>query len=593
MKSENRLDSLQILRLVFLLGMLFGATVIAQESAPKVSDLLADQPKEDKADASKPSLQGPADEFNRGTPRGSLQGLGAAYLDGDYETAVNFLDLRNLPDEVTDDGPTLARKLRIVARQTIWVDIENTSDDPLGFSDDGLPSYRDLIGQIPVPDGTVDLLLQRVPRDDGVFIWKVSNASVAQIPSLYEHYGYGEIGDTLNAFLPDIVILGLETWQWTMLLGILGAALIFAWVLTFLMIRFLPLGDGPKAERLQHFIRYPVRFLIITVLARLWFDQIGPSLALQAIFQAKTLYIIALTWTMMGVVDLGIGRLSDRMKRVGRIQATVLLRPAITGIKVVLILLAAIVWLDNLGFRVTTLLAGLGVGSVAIALAAQKSIENLIGAITLYASQPIRVGDFCRFGNTIGTVEEINLRSTRIRTLNRSLVSVPNGVLVGIEIENITKRDKILYRSTLSIRADATADQLRFILVEIRKILYGHPRVDPEPARTRFREFGEDALKLEIFAYIRTTDWDEYLAVVEDLNLRFLDVVGEAGTQLAVKARTLLTQPSDDAGAAAEARVAEWRERRELLLPNFPDQTRDEIGDKLDYPPAGSALKRE
>jgi MscS family membrane protein len=108
-----------------------------------------------------------------------------------------------------------------------------------------------------------------------------------------------------------------------------------------------------------------------------------------------------------------------------------------------------------------------------------------------------------------------------------------------MEIENLTMRDKILYRRIVRLRTDTTPDQVRAVLEGVRSMFSLHDEVDPEPARIRFTEYGEDAFKLEIFAYIKTTDFNEYLASVEDLNLRILDIISASGTQLAVPARDI------------------------------------------------------
>ena len=119
-----------------------------------------------------------------------------------------------------------------------------------------------------------------------------------------------------------------------------------------------------------------------------------------------------------------------------------LLRPAGTVIKIIIFSIAALNWLENIGFNASTLLAGLGIGGLAIALAAQKTVENIIGAITLYTSAPIKIGDFCRFGNSFGVVEEIGLRSTRIRTLDRSVIYVANAKFIDMNLENYSEREK-------------------------------------------------------------------------------------------------------------------------------------------------------
>ena len=532
-------------------------------------------------------LMGPVDEFNRGTSRGSVLGLKRALERKDYKRAINYFDFRNLPFSVDEEGAKegLVRKLLIISKQTFHLDLSTLSTGAGGHRDDGLPTYRDRLARINTPNGSVDLLMQHVPRGDGVSIWKISNATVAIIPDLYEHFGYGKIGDAMSDMFPAYVFMGLEMWQWIALTGIVIVAIAFSWLLTALI--NIPL----RRKKLFHtakFIAGPIRFLIIVLLFRISFDSVSPSLIARAFFEAGTLYIVAVTWVILGVVDIFVGRLTDRLQRTGQLESKVLLQPATTVIKIIIIAFAVLAWLDNIGYEVTTLIAGLGVGSIAIALAAQKSLENIIGAVTIYSSKTIRIGDFCRYKDILGTVEEIGLRCTVLRTLERSVVHIPNGALANEKIENLSLRDKILYRSNIRLRYETTPDQLRCILVEIRQMLYAHPKVDEEAARVRFIEFGDSSMKIEIYAYVTTTVYSEYLEVREDLNLRIMDIVTEAGAQLAIPANvTYITREhgSDEARTQdAEAKVAGWRDSETLYMSKTPEEKIRELKGTLDYP---------
>jgi MscS family membrane protein len=222
------------------------------------------------------------------------------------------------------------------------------------------------------------------------------------------------------------------------------------------------------------------------------------------------------------------------------------------------------------------LLAGLGVGGLALALAAQPTLENLIAALTLHADRPVRVGDFCRFGDTLGIVEGIGMRSTRIRTLDHTLLSVPNAEISKGPVDNYSARRKIWYHPRIRLRYETTPDQVRHLLVEIRKLLYAHPRVLADPARIRFVGFGEYSLDLDVFAYVDTKDYGEYLEIAEDLNLRIMDVIKAAGTELAIPARLeyqVDKAPFDEKEIRqAEASVQEWRGQRAMNLPKFPPE---------------------
>ena len=493
-------------------------------------------------------VAGPKDEYYRSTPRSSILALAITVKEKDFEKAVNYLDLRNLPFSLDEEmnGPDLVRKLSIVARRAMVIDLEELSNDPLGHSDDGLPGYRDRIATMSTKDGVVDILMQRVPRGDGVFVWKISNATVARIPALNEEFGYGYIGDQMSGVFPHYEVAGFEAWQIVLLLVLLVISYIVSYIFTFIIFKIIQKTNRFKKERIQQFIIGPLRFLITVLLFRYTFHLAAPSLVAQALFEAKSFLILAILWVMLGVVDLMIHRFADHMRRNGQHDAVVLLRPAATAIKLTIALIAIISWMDNLGYQVTTIVAGLGVGGIAVALAAQKSLENLIGSITIYASRPVHVGDFCKFGSTLGTVEEIGLRSTQIRTLGRTVVHVPNALFASKEIENLTQRDKILYRTRLRLSYNDTPEQVRQVLASIREMIDQHEYIDEENSRVRFLEFGEYAQELELYIYIKTTDFAEYLEQVEGVNLRISDVIESAGAHLTVPVKDInLNQPKE------------------------------------------------
>jgi MscS family membrane protein len=449
------------------------------------------------------------------------------------------MDLRNLPFTLhEEDGPNLARKLLIVAERSMVVDYEAISNDPDGHLDDGLPSYRDRVTAVKTSEGLVDILMQKVPRGDGVFIWKLSNATVAKIPALNEELGYGAIGDRLSLIFPHYKVMGFELWQWGMVLVLLVAGYLFAYVITWLLFKLVTLQTKQRLERAERFINGPLRILITVLFFRSTFDLIAPSLVARAVFEARTFLIIAVVWALLGFVDLILYRIAERMKKQGHEDAVVLLRPASTAIKLTLVFIGIVTWLDNIGYEVTTLLAGLGFGGIAVAFAAQRTLENLIGSITIYSSQPVHVGDFCKFGNTLGVVEEIGLRATQLRTLERSVVHIPNAKFSTDIIENLTQRDKILYRTRLRLSLQTTARQMQDVLEGIRELINTHEMIDEEASRVRFLEFGEYAQEIELYVYIKTRDFIEYLEQREDINLKIAAIIESSGTQLVVPTRT-------------------------------------------------------
>ena len=246
----------------------------------------------------------------------------------------------------------------------------------------------------------------------------------------------------------------------------------------------------------------------------------------------------------------------------------------------------------SLGLDVVPLVAGLGVGGLAVALAAQTTFANFIGSLILFTNKPVREGDFCRYGDQIGTVEEIGLHSTRIRSLERTVVSVPNAEFAQMQLDNFSKRDRRLLRTTLALRIETTPEQLRCVLAELRQLLLGHPMVTPDPARVRFVGHGPHSKNVEIFAYLRCQDQNTFLAIQEDLLLRIEDIVRDAGTAFAVPAQTAyLTQDTAldaERRHEAEARVEQWRAEDRLPFPEFAPEERRHLTDVIEYPPPGS-----
>lgn len=526
--------------LLFALLFALPSTLSAVEEAPTLKEIVekSDVTKVvDKTD--KKPAKGPTDEYGRTTPRSSTVGLASALGEMDFDRAVRYMDFRNLPFSINQaDGPELARKLLIIADRSMVIDWEAISDDPDGHTDDGLPKYRDRVTTIKTSQGPVDIVMQKVPRGDGVSIWKLSNATIAMIPELNKEFGYGPIGDKLSLIFPHYYLMGLELWQWAMLFVLIGVGWIFAYVTSWILFKLVKIYRKERFETAQRFINGPLRLLILVLFFRETFDLIAPTLVARAFFEARTLLIIALVWVSLGFVDLIMYRIAERIKKQGRADAVVLLRPATTAIKITLVFIGIVSWLDNIGYEVTTLLAGLGVGGIAVAFAAQRTLENLIGSITIYSSQPVRVGDFCKFGATLGVVEEIGLRATQLRTLERTVVHIPNAKFSTDIIENLTQRDKILYRTRLRLSLQTTAQQMQQVLEGIRELIEQHEKIDEQTSRVRFLDFGDYAQEVELFIYIKTQDFAEYLQQREDINLRIRGIIETAGTELVVPTST-------------------------------------------------------
>ena len=475
------------------------------------------------------------DEFNRQTPRSAMQGYLHAAHQRDFERAAHYLDFRNLSLQAQAmNHAELAHTLYLVLNRTLWVDTQALSNHPAGSRNEPVPSYRDLVGEIDTSRGAVQILLQRVPGDtSGNYIWKVSNATVNQVPFLRQEFGYSQAGEWLYRHLPHGAFLGVELWQWVYYSLNLLAFLLIAYLSTRIFLYLLLRAKADVSQPAKALVTGPLCFLLGIVLARTFSSEANSTLATRAIFEGATLLILAWTWFLLKVVDVIRLRLTLRLQRNNNTQAEFLLRPAGNVVKILLTLIALLVWFENLGFSATTLIAGLGIGGLALALAAQKSVENIIGAITLYASAPVKVGQVCRVGRYFGVVEEIGLRATRMRTLERSVIHIANAKFVDMEIENISERERIAYRPDIVLERSTQHQVLAQLLEQIREILEQHQDIADQPCRVRLSGFVPRGIKIDVLSYAQTTDFDYYLHIVESLNLQIIECLNRLGIALA------------------------------------------------------------
>jgi MscS family membrane protein len=247
---------------------------------------------------------------------------------------------------------------------------------------------------------------------------------------------------------------------------------------------------------------------------------------------------------------------------------------------------------QKLGLPLYSVVAGLGVGGLAVALAIRPTLENLIGGILLYLDQPVRVGDFCSFDDKTGTVETIGVRSTKIRALDRTLITIPNAALADMQLINWAKCDMMLINETIGLRYETVNDQLRHVLVKFREMLYAHPKIDSDTVRVRFAGFGQSSLDINVRIYALTRDWNEFFALREDVFLRMSEIVKESGSSFAFPSQTLYMGRDlgldRERGETAAKEVESWRKAGKLPFPRLAADRMEQLEGTLDYPPRGS-----
>jgi MscS family membrane protein len=536
------------------------------------------------------------DPLGRDTPSGTLFGFLQAAQAGNYSTAVQYLQMSAARRQ--SQGEDLAAKLKLVIDRAFTGNLRKISDEPEGTLQEGMPLGRQRVGSLSAGDAAADLVLVRVTDAGGGRIWLISSETLARVPELYDQTEVHQVETHLPKLLVQHEWLGLPLWQWLATLMGLPLAAGTAWLLVELVRlpgRYWSLAAGqPVVNTWSDFSR-PLWLVLAIVIHGIFVSYLRIPVLERHYYQqaAGIVIIIGFSWLTWRILRQLMRRVRERAIVMGRMGTGSLMLLGERILKAAFVILAIFAILGTLGFNMSTVLAGLGIGGIAIAFAAQKTLENLFGGVSVLGDEVIRVGDTCRFGDRLGTVEDISLRSTRIRTPDRTELSIPNGSLATMNVENLSRRDKIMFNTKLSLRYETSPDQLRYVLVQIRRLLYEHSKVETEGARIRLVGFEDNALTLELFCYIVTRDFPEFLAIREDLLLRIMELIEASGTSLALPSRTLYV--ARDSALDKEkvevvmGEVRKWREGDRLPFPDFAPAEISEFSNSLPYPPRGAA----
>jgi MscS family membrane protein len=481
------------------------------------------------------------DPLDRDSPQSSVVAFLEAAHAHNYSKAWRYLDLRNMPEgERLKDGTELARELETILDRDTQFDVGNLSLDPAGDLSDSLPPNRERIGTFQVSGHNLELDLEHVTLRSGLSVWLFSSDSVARIPQIAQMADNSAIERHLPLPLVNQQLIGTPLWSWIGM-GLLAFALAaFSKLLSRLVLWFTQQGVKRIVPTwdfslLATFVG-PLRLLLSVSLFRAGMEWFVPS-ALLRLYLGRILAVLffwGVFWLCSVIIDVIVRHLRGRLETRHRAFSYSVLPLSGRIIKILVFVLIIAAVLSAWGYNTTTLLAGLGIGGVALALASQKTIENLFGSVAVISDRPVSVGDFCKFSGGMGNVEDIGLRSTRIRTPDRTLVTVPNGSFSTMTIENVDRRDKMLFHVTLNLRRDTTPDQMRVLLESITKLLKSRPKLELGAVPVRFVGIGTYSLDLEIFIYVLTLDGDEFLKTQQDLFLSIMDAVQAAGTALAV-----------------------------------------------------------
>ena len=297
-------------------------------------------------------------------------------------------------------------------------------------------------------------------------------------------------------------------------------------------------------DRLLAAIRKPVLFVIIISgfylalgILTLPTDPVNAPRFIQALF--TSLLIVAAAWFLFSavdVLDLYFKRFTEKTESKLDDQLAPIIRRIL---RIIVVLMALVMIVQNLGYSVSSLLAGLGLGGLAFALAARDSLANMFGSLTIFTDRPFQVGDWVKAGGAEGTVEEVGFRSTRIRTFEKTLITIPNSKVANSAIENMNARSTRRVKITLGLTYDTTADQMEQALEAVREIVRSHPGVDQGYWLVYFTDFGASSLDIFVYYFSKSTVWAEYLEVRQDVNLKIMRKLAGMGLEFAFPSQTV------------------------------------------------------
>jgi MscS family membrane protein len=481
----------------------------------------------------------PADPLNRLNPRSAVTAFLETCHSRDYDKADKYLDLSQIPvSRRAQEGPKRAKDLESLLNSAAQFDVLRLSQDPQGnLADDPNPAIEH-VTTVSSNDRQFTIELER-KQESQQFVWLFSADTVAKVPEMMPpSTAESTIESHLPRFLVAIRFLETPLWKWVLLaiaaLVLFGVSRLVLRIVSGVF-RSLPARlRGTGGLEWAPAIVDPTLILIIVALFRIIEEIFAPAaLARLYIGRALLLVVVAsVAWGVINLLDYLIVRVDRRLNQRQRLVSQSVIYLGRRTLKTVIAVFAAILILDNWGFDMTTILAGLGVGGIAVALAAQQTIANVFGGVSVIGDAPVMLGDFGNFNGVIGTVEDIGLRSTRIRTLNRSVISIPNSSFAGMNLENYTKRDKILFNPTITIKRATPKDKIRQLMGALEEMLRDIDYVQIGPTPVRISGYSAASFTIEIFAYVLTSNTDEYYKHQADLYLRIDDVITSSGAEL-------------------------------------------------------------
>ncbi len=483
------------------------------------------------------------DSFGRETPRGTVQGFMRAITSDDYDLAANYLDGRYLAETQMANRDVVEHLVQTLdSGGRLFPDLQ-LSDTPEGNLSDNLPREVDKVGEIQLMNERFDILVTRRESDEGVVFWQISGQTLEQLPSKVAQTK--TLAEQLNLVRDD---MDNHQKQWLEVLAVIllvvAMCLIFyvaVWLL-YMISKFLYTNIRKKPYRVTPSVIMPLALIFVAMLLPEVMVRVGVPLTLRSSFgRIKDIVAWGATaWLVLRLLDSVFRRAEANSLKRGRPEQVSILNLLRKIAKVFMVILAIIIIFGNLGFDLTTGIAALGVGGLALAFGAQKTIENLIGSVVVVADRPVHVGDYCKFGTYEGTVIDIGIRSTRIRTLNRTIVTVPNGEFSALQIENFTARDMFWFLHNLFIKRTADLAEVERMIADLQGFLASHSLTNDEWNQVWIKELRQDCYVIEMRAYIPAAGAQEFYDKQSQLILQVLKFLENYQVEHALPSQTVV-----------------------------------------------------
>ncbi|MGB0413141.1 MAG: mechanosensitive ion channel family protein [Coraliomargarita sp.] len=487
------------------------------------------------------------DKLRRTTPRSTYSNFMRNARAGRYDVAAEYLDIYGLSAEDREEytPEELARALKVILDH-LFARMPEISNSAGGSLDDGVPPSLEWLADVRVLDEYAEILMRRVSLGDGTQVWLFSADTLEWLPELYEVYGYSAWEQELVNFFGGKRFLGVGLWLW--LLGTVLTLVCFglSWCLVALLFRLIRIKDERYNKAIRKLLYGPALITLTFQLQNYCILKLTLDAAFRELVELGPLRVWAQAWLVSRLFQFVFIYMERRYRSQGREVAAVLLRPLLTVVRVAWYMSVAFYLLHRAGVNISAMVAGLGIGGMAIALASQDTLKNLFGSMMILADKPFIVGQRVVVNGFDGVVEEIGVRSTKLRLLNGHQTSIPNDIISRVEVENIGSRPFIRCLMKVTVPFDTPPDKLEEAVQIAEKLLEDHEGMRPDfPPRVYLSEVAKGGFQLLIIFWYHPADYWMYKAYCQKFNLSLARGFEDAGIRFALPAQDLYMREAE------------------------------------------------